>query len=603
MANFVVVIDPDRTRRIDFVKKIKPLVSIVDELSTNVCSSGDFCSVWSASVRAPVSYVTDDKGAAVLWGDAIGESNSARIDAARLRTLWSDPNYRSKAVFDGFYAGVVYDVDTGFVAGADLLGMFPVYYWNSGDVLLMGSSPELFRYHPAFRIEFNPAGLVAIALTMHIFDGQTLLKDLRRLSAGHLFLWQPPKAPAEHLQYKIAVSERYFSLPFSAHVDILDQVVDKTITRHAPTNHEYSLMLSGGLDSRMLAGYLSKKGVSADALTMGMSTDLEMRCAIPVAKILNLAHHPVDVPFDQYALCASLQADWEHLSNGFNNICNWGIHSLLKGFAPRVIVGHTTDAVIGTRYINWAYSPSSHTMSFDTFFANLNSWGIRPSFLKRLLRRKIFGDLVDQTISRIRVVYESYSDIESQRAWCFNLYNRQRFHVAGAAWPMSFGAWPVIMALDRRFLETAGGMPASTIAERRAETELVCKRFPALAALPLDRNSYNTKPLQPRLRYQVSRYFYNHLRPLGRLAHLARNGKPERRYYVRIYDFNNSGWLAVRHQAEAYRQRLFNIFNKDVLDELLPSPEVPIHFTDTIVKASGLKILLGLMLWSENHSF
>jgi asparagine synthase (glutamine-hydrolysing) len=159
------------------------------------------------------------------------------------------------------------------------------------------------------------------------------------------------------------------------------------------------------------------------------------------------------------------------------------------------------------------------------------------------------------------------------------------------------------MSLDRSFLETAGGMPASTIAERRAETELVCKRFPALAALPLDRNNYNTRPLQPRLRYQVCRYFYNHLRPLGRFAHLAKNGKPERRYYVRIYDFNNSGWLAVRHQAEPYRQRLFNIFNKDVLDELLPGPQVPIHFTDMITKASGLKILLGLMLWSENHSF
>ncbi len=603
MANFVVVIDPDRNRRSRFVKRIKPLVSVVDELSTNMCSAGNFCSVWSVAARAPVSYVADDKGAAIIWGDAVGETNSTRIDAAQLRTLWSDSDRRSKAVFDGFYAGVVYDVDTGFVAGADLLGMFPVYYWSSGDVLLMGSSPELFRYHPAFRMEFNPAGLVAIVLTMHIFDGQTLLKGLRRLSAGHLFLWQPPKAPAEHLQYKVAVSEKYFALPFSAHVDILDNVVDKTITRHVPANNEYSLMLSGGLDSRMLAGYLNEKGISAAALTMGMPTDLEMGCAMSVARTLNLTHHPVDVPFDQYALCAGLQAKWEHLANGFNNICNWGIHSLVKDFAPRVIIGHTVDAVIGTRYINWAYSPSSHTMSFDAFFTNLNSWAIKPAVLKRLLRREVFGDLVDQTVSRIRAVYESYSDIESQRAWCFNLYNRQRFHVAGAAWPLSFGAWPVIMSLDRRFLETAGGMPASTIAERRAETELVCKRFPALAALPLDRNSYNTRPLQPRLRYQVSRYVYNHLRALHRFAHLAKNGKPERRYYVRIYDFNNPGWLAVRCQAEPYRQRLFHIFNKDVLNELLPGPQIPINFTNMITQASGLKILLGLMLWSKNHSF
>lgn len=603
MANFIVVIDPDRNRRTCFIKRIKPLVSVVDELSTNMCSAGNFCSVWSAAARAPVSYVADDKGAAVIWGDAIGETNSARIDAARLRTLWNDSDHRSKTVFDGFYAGVVYDVDTGFVAGADLLGIFPVYYWVRGGVLLMGSSPELFWYHPAFRIWFNPAGLVAIVLTMHIFDGQTLLKGLRRLSAGHLFEWRPRKEPVEQLQYKVAVSEKYFSLPFSAHVDILDQAVDKTLTRHAPANNQYSLMLSGGLDSRMLAGYLDKNGVSAEALTMGMPGDLEMQCAVPVARTLGLTHHPVDVTFDRYRLCAGLQAKWEHLANGFNNIWNWGIHSLVRDFAPRVIVGHTIDAVIGTRYINWAYSPSSHTMSFEAFFANLNSWGIRPAVLKRLLRREVFGDLVEHTISRIRTVYEDYSPLESQRAWCFNLYNRQRFHVGGAAWALSFGAWPVIVSLDHRLLETAGAMPASTIAERRAEIELLCKRFPELAALPLDRNSYNTKPLQPRLRYQVAKYAYNHLRPLRRLAHSGKNGKLERRYYVRLYDFNSPGWLAVRRQAEPYRQRLFHIFNKDVLNELLPGPQIPINFTNMIAQASGLKILLGLMLWSKNHSF
>jgi asparagine synthase (glutamine-hydrolysing) len=201
----------------------------------------------------------------------------------------------------------------------------------------------------------------------------------------------------------------------------------------------------------------------------------------------------------------------------------------------------------------------------------------------------------------MRAVYESYSDIESQRAWCFNLYNRQRFHVASAAWSLSFSAWPVIISLDRRLLETAGGMPAATIAERRAETELVCKRFPALAALPLDRNSCDTRPLQPRLRYQVSRYVYNRLRSLYRFAHPGKNVKCERRYYVRIYDFNNPGWLAIRRQAEPYREKLFHLFDKDVLDKLLPAPDVRISSADSIIDTSGLKTLLGLMLWSKDH--
>lgn len=600
MANFIIVIDPDVERRNRFIEKIKPELSPVKGLFIESCSAGNFCAAWSAAVQSPISYVVDEQGAAMIWGDAISRDGSERIDAGRLRSLWSSDVERAKAVFDGFYAAAVYQPNLGLVVGADVLGVFPIYYWTGGEVLLVGSSPELFRYHPAFKFEFNPVGLVGILLTMHIFDGQTLQQGVRRLDAGHQLLWQRGKSATEVLQYRLPVSENYFSLPFSAHVEILGQAVDKTITRHVRGDSDYTLLLSGGLDSRMAAGYLSEKGINIRALTLGLPTDLEMKNAIPVARKLGFKHSSFDVGFEQYSRCASLQAEWEHLSNGFNNIINWGINSHLVGSAQRVIIGHMIDAVIGTRYITWAYSASEHTMSFDSFFSNVNRWGINPNILKKLLRKELFGDLVDETIARIRNVYESYSELESQRSWCFNLYNRQRFHVGSAAWALSFGAWAVVPALDRRLLEIAGAMPAATIAERRAEEELLCRRFPQLASLRLDRNSYNTEPLRPRLRYQLGKYFYSHL-GLRRLRHIGGNGESERRYYFRTYDFNSPGWLAVRQQAEPYRDRLFEFFNRDVLEELLPAPEATVSVGDGIIETSGLKLLLGLMLWSKDH--
>ena len=89
----------------------------------------------------------------------------------------------------------------------------------------MGSSPEMFRYHIAFQEKFNPAGLVGILLTTHIFNGETLLKGVKRLAAGHLFFWQSGAVYFEEEQYKLQVSTKYFSLPLSAHVDLLDQAI------------------------------------------------------------------------------------------------------------------------------------------------------------------------------------------------------------------------------------------------------------------------------------------------------------------------------------------------------------------------------------------
>ncbi len=603
MANFLAVVDSDKERRGHFIERIRSELSPIEGLVTQECSTGDFCAIWSAEARAPVSYVADDNGAAVLWGEAIRETEADRINAAELKIFWNGRVDYSKAVFDGFYAGVVYDAARGLTAGADVLGVFPVYYWAGKDIFLVGSSPELFRYHPTFEVRLNPTGLVGILLTMHIFGGETLLMGVRRLAAGHLLSWQRQTAPVELLQYKIGASKKYFSLPFSAQVRILDKAIDETISRHvsAEANGDYGLMLSGGLDSRVLAGYLGEKGIDAAALTMGLSTDIEMRCAVPVAKTLGFRHYSIDVGYERYPLCAEQQARWEHVANGFNLITNWGVHWYLRNFASHIVMGHIIDAIVGTNYMTWAYSPASNTMSFETYFGNINRWGIKPSVLKKLLRGDLFKDLVEERIGCIKRVYEDYSDFESQRAWCFNLYNRQRFHVGGAAWALSFGAWPVMPALDRGLLESAGAMPASTIAERRGEIELLCKRFPQLAALPLDRNSYNTEPLRPRLHYQLARYLYGHIWPLHGWRNFEGNGKVERRYYFRTFDFNSPGWMAVRRQAEPYRERLFNLLDKDVLEELLPAPDVLVDFRDKIVDASGLKLLVGLMLWSKDH--
>jgi asparagine synthase (glutamine-hydrolysing) len=601
MANFVVVIDPDAERRSRFVEKVMPMLSPVEGLVTATCSTGDFSAIWATEREAPVSHAADDKGASVVWGDAIDGPGDGRVDAAALRQAWKEPSSCPELVFDGFYAAVVYHPDFGLTVGADLLGIFPIYHYSSEEVVLVGSSPELFRYHPSFRMEFNPKGLVGILLTMHIFDGETLLRGVNRLAAGHVLVWRPDAQPKEVCQYELPVSNKYFDLPYSAHVDILGRTLDEAVSRHVPAGRRYAQLFSGGLDSRILGGYLKEKDVDVVALTLGLHSDIEMKCAIPVVRALGFESRTANIGHEQYPFCADVQAKWEHVANGFNFMMNWGVYPHLRELGEAVVAGFMMDAAVGTTWIEKAYVPSSDTASFDAFFSHVNSWGLRRDVLKRLLRREVFGDLVDETLSRIRAVYEGYSELESQRAWCFNLRHRQRFHVGGMAWGLAFGAWPTLPALDRRVLEAGGGMPAATIGERRAEKELLCTRFPRLAGLPLDHNSYDPEPLRPRLRREIVQHLYWQLKPLRRLRDSMRRRKGEHRYYFRIYDFNGPGWMAVRARAEAYRERVQHLFHKEVLDELLPGPGVPVSFGNSITEASGLKSLLGLMLWSKEH--
>lgn len=632
MANFVVVVDSDQNRKQQFLAEVECRIAPVDGLISDRCCAADFCAIWAVDSSAPLSCNVDAVGqpgdvarcefqadalpdcaaaaqqAALVWGEAF-LGNGRRVDAESLPALWpadSQPGLQQNVgqPFDGYYAALVYRRRHGLMFGADLLGTFPVYYYATNDFLLIASSPELFRYHAGFKEIFNPAGLVGMLLVMHIFDGQTLLKGVKRLAAGHVLCWQHGGVAQERQQYRLPVSNNYFSLPFSAHVELLDQALAASIQRQSAGQsgadqsgggQSVGLLLSGGLDSRMLAGYLNEQGTECAALTLGAGDDQEMRCARRVARTLGLSHYQEPIRFERYPFYARQQARWEHVANGFNTIMHWGIYSRLRTLAPRIVLGHMLDGAIGTNTISWAYSAATRSMSFDHFFEKINAWGIQPPVLKQLLLGDVFGELVDETLEKIKATYERYSDLESQRAWCFNLQHRQRFHVGSAAWPLSFGAWPMLPVLDREVLACAAAMPAATIAERRGQIALLCQRFPALAALPLDRNTGNTTPLQPRLRYLLYRY------TLGKLRDRLGKRAAQQRYYVRIYDLNGAGWSAVRRSAQPCRQHSIAYFNQPVLDHILPAVPRRFDFNNEIIDASGPKSLLGFLLWLDNR--
>lgn len=158
----------------------------------------------------PVSYASDEEGLAIIFGDAIGGPKSERLTAEDLRELWSGSSLPE--ALDGFHAAIVYSPKIGLLVGADLLGLFPIYYYSSEEVALVGSSPELFRYHPLFEMKFNPAGFVGILLTKGLVEGQTLFSGVKRLSPGHLLNLRHGKPAEEKLQFRLPISTKYFNL-------------------------------------------------------------------------------------------------------------------------------------------------------------------------------------------------------------------------------------------------------------------------------------------------------------------------------------------------------------------------------------------------------
>jgi asparagine synthase (glutamine-hydrolysing) len=265
----------------------------------------------------------------------------------------------------------------------------------------------------------------------------------------------------------------------------------------------------------------------------------------------------------------------------------WGVIAPLRELPPRVVSGY----LWGIRDVD------PMPAEFEELVRGSKLHGIPAATLGRLLRPELFDEMIGTLEARMKEVYEETSEVESQRPWRFVLDYNWRIHAGGVPWKMSFGSWPVLPILDREVLEAVFTLPHETLANRRAQHETIRRRAPDLARLPLDRNTHNTLPIDPLPWHWMRHGIRMALGPIrGRIP-----GGTERRYYHRIYDINNPGWHAVRRIAEPHRDRLADLFDMDVLRELLPAPDRKIEVEHKIRDSYGTKQLIGLMLWSADH--
>ncbi|MEL6158432.1 MAG: asparagine synthase-related protein [Cyanobacteria bacterium J06623_5] len=622
MANFVLAIDQDKARCDRFMADLSPHLSPISGLLIAHRQLGSCQISWAANPKAPVSTVLHGNLAIVL-GSAIAQK---AISAAQLNQDWAAPA-ASCPIYDGFYAAIRYEPSSGLKVGSDLLGLFPIYYTlchtsfagSVQTVLLVGSSPALFRHHPLFEPRLSPQGLTGLLMTNGLVNGQTLWQKVYRLSPRHLLTWGFQQGLVEIEQYALPqpdTSGATFSrLSFAEQVDQLDYTIDRAFQRQmtAPTADASAnpssdgILFSGGLDSRMLAGFLSRQQQVPMAITLGDSGDLEMACARSVVRHLGWSHCASRSDPAQAVKYATTVANDEHLANGFNGVDYWALHDTLYGqtdrqkdvhppaLPQRIITGHIIEAPVGAKVGGLLPADSS----FDSCFLRTNRWGLSLTTLGQLLRPEIFGEAIPETVSAIAHTYRTAARSEFHRDLYFDLSHRQRLHVGATAWRLSFSAWPILPVLDREILSIPAHYPVKTLLFRRAQKALVTQKFPQLAALPLDSNGFETTPL-----LQSDRY-----KQLAPLIELQRKWRRLRfklgrdpRYFYRTYSLNTPFWQAIRRAAEPQRETLYSLFEPEVLDSVLPKPGRPIELKpDPIPAASGLKLLLGLMIWSKKN--
>jgi asparagine synthase (glutamine-hydrolysing) len=591
MANIAVVVDEDGPRRDAFMRALLPRLAPVDDLVTGTCSAGSFSAAWSAGAHAPVDFALAGRSAAVVWGDVL-EEDGRRVTAASLRRARFVTGGERQA-WDGFHAAVAYTADPvgRVLLNADILGLFPLYYHATPELLLAGSSPICIAGHPSFAPSLDEEGLAGVLLTGGAVHGRTLWSGVQRLAPGYVLDWQRGRGAVEVCAWE--VPQQPADPARTPHERVLVALVEERlrgwVDRLPPRRH--ALLLSGGRDSRVIAGALASGGVPMRCLTMGRADDAEAICAAGVARATCWEHDVVDTDCTTLPDHMDRTVRVEHLIGHVAGSYAWDtLRPLRQSGAEGVISGHLLEAVIGGVHLAWSQpGPQAQTAGeVPPFLRHVYRHGVPPAQLDTLFRKDRFAGLAESAATQVRRIHDECAATPGERALRFIFRHWARHHPGAVPWRLSFAAWPSVPVLDRAFMRLISELPASALTGRALQDALLRRCYRPIARVPFERGAGVRPPLvQPWL----SR--------LGRARYRTRDTAGW--YYGRIYDTDSEWWRETRRRADPLRDRVADIFEPSALNAFLPAAGERWDLTDPIIDSFGPKTLLGFLLWHNAH--
>jgi len=583
---FAGIVDPDAAHTRQFLEGIRNISPALPWLKHTDSRLGRLSLSLDSAPQSPYSTCQGATGRATfVLGDILHQAGTDSATYLEAQSLALGPDNLGRQ--NGYYiAGMVDEHDAIYLA-ADQLGLMPLYYWADQNRFCFSTSPNAFLYHPGFSPKPDLMGIAGVLLTMHATGNRTLYEDVRRLPPGHLLRWRANEGVRLTNVNSLKVHDRYFGWPLTRCQNLIQNSFNESVTRLAKLG-ETSVLLSGGLDSRLVAGCLRwHLPYKAPIITLGEPADYEMQCARRVAKSLGWPQHPVPVDLNAYRKWAPVQAKLEGMQTSFVEFMWWQALETIHDLKPRIMTGLLGDAIMGATQIAFGMDESTQEYAFDTQFARANRYGFTAADTSRLLKQPGLGEAV---VEELRAEWNAYEGLPFQKCWQFDLHHRQRLHVGPAAWRLSFGAWPSLPYTGREFVDVMAGMAVPVMGERHAQYEMLKRKFPRLAVLPLDRSGSDTTPVVPSLSWALKRQLS---RPFEALL---KNKHSERRQYVRHFNVNGSGWQAVRELSETCRPAAHKLFDLEMLAAILPPMNQPLPTPDPIIDGARYKTLMGLML-------
>lgn len=189
---------------------------------------------------------------------------------------------------NGMFAFALWDEkNKKLILGRDRAGIKPLYYYTTSNLLIFGSEPKVILAHPSYRKKINFQALELYGYLGFLPGEISMYSGIKKLLPGHTLTFTKSQF----------IITKYFELESrkKGRSEDLDTLLHNAVKSQLVADVPVGIFLSGGLDSSLLAYYVSKfKKLKSFSIGFKETGFDESQHAHTVAKKIGTEHYSLE---------------------------------------------------------------------------------------------------------------------------------------------------------------------------------------------------------------------------------------------------------------------------------------------------------------------
>ena len=391
-------------------------------------------------------------------------------------------------LWDGVYNLLVWCQRTqSLLVTSDYLSIKSLYYWQQDGITVISSTLKAFRLLPWIPQSLNPQVLASTIALSHPLSDDTLIAGVKVLPHQQAGIFKRdgielvPRCRSQGVIEPGVSTEEY--------LQELNRLMTESCQTWLNGSPQTLISLSGGLDSRLLLGYLKRSPTQLTAGIWGEPGSDDFKLGIELAQATN-TEYLTYILTENTAIAPEDLAfpGWQTESFSVNNVpLYWrGWIELLQAQQLPVVHGFLGGPLGGGRVSKWGVTPDNLHREVDQVIVDeLTSWGqnTAPEIIQAHATAEFLPYL---TTGIAEDLVKAFTSIEQpyvyQRLMGLDFYYRQRRYLGNAISKILGTFLPTMLPFyTKNNLDFVLQLPWELISGRTIFRQLLLEQFSGLA--------------------------------------------------------------------------------------------------------------------------